>query len=78
MDQRWNGATSSLAAVLQYLFSCRLGRRDKTIESEIDSPQAKKYLNMMLLEYGTTLAFLEQYLDSLHSDFKRLIKKMPQ
>jgi hypothetical protein len=56
----------------------RIGRKERKIDVELESVQAKKYLNMMLLGYETSLTFLDQFLDSLHADFKQLMHKMPQ
>ena len=60
--------------ILQLFF--RISRSDKRILAEMDLASSKKYLNMMLLGYGTGLEFLELFLDTLHSDFKTIISKL--
>ena len=49
---------------------------DKNVATILESPTAKKYINMMLLGYGTDNKYVEAKLEHMHSDIHHLIKKL--
>ena len=49
---------------------------DQTFATLLDSTSTKKYVNIMLLSYGTNMDYLEAMIWQLHSDIPHLIQRL--